>query len=1599
MSESTSISATSTIHSMPEKAWYLRNTIEGVSGSQKYGPLPAVVVRAGPRWKCSLDIGALEPGWYSIVFCVSFKNMDTKSLQSLIIDARQLDDDNHGVYMTKTCKTIISNEELRRIPTERFTRLRLHRQIELDAGGPMELSFSFGSGALGSFEVRYVTLESGQNGVYDHVLYGEGKPQQLINIGQGKDVARHKTLNVHSYAISSSGSHAVTLYFDGGRAFLEVWDLRQSREESLSSTPRIHNTPIARAFIMAFTTSHPDLMDISLSISSFGSQVVLHSAEPSEMGIPCHIFNCDAPAPADHDMSKPWMLSLTTICEGLRGYYGYGAFHFSTNETPYEKDERYLTCDGSSVAVYNILGGWNRLHVLTLSVESNLDAALALFLSIRGRYFAWTGTKGVVSIWDVIAAKQVSFIPLENDYTSVYANMSRDGSMIAISVKGRISIYQTFSGVKLGDYEPGMSDENYFEVVLEKDHFLVLDQPSPDATSSEQIGCRRLISARDMSVAKTLSIHQDYEVQYPVPVASPAFAYAQGSVVNIVKAANALAPPRDTSTSCGHDCLMNVLPVDLFTEDETLEYGYDDSTGALFTITATQSRVHNVRTTFLTINCPDDSSSEKLRTFSLPLGPAQVVYSGVFIPVTSQLVLSTGRYMQIWRLSAVPGTEIAELEMVWKLKDEGREHAIDICHRKIASASACSHGKHLALDLYPARWFRKSRELPRLEKRNAIETVTYPIFSMDNMGTTEAFRVNHGVLGLVDLYSFGDEDCQAAVLRHLKTLVRPSTKTRTSVVTTLCRFWTPEKKVYFEEMMAGLLSSHEITWIPESQESNNIDPLAVILKAAESQPSAIGLAKIIMDYCTIHANQSINLSFMSPIFASWRKVMAQAPAEALKSMDRMAYIPVQQRSYIINNHAVVHSARPRWTFWKTNSQPLWKTVDPILQLQVSPKKSDPMNEQFAQPVFVASFDALWQYKEVPSKDVNDQITRSVSGASSLWWQTMFYSIWLKLRLTNQAYVECKDSSLEYFDNPAISALVDYKWNTIGYKYWMLRFFFQCCYYILITTVAIMQVYFPNFRLLKDAFIAIVALSAMFLWLELSRAIRCWTRYNSISTESTFSTESASHTAVATIQPSPLACHPGVSASASALATERPLTTPQANAADIAFKEDSSLSPIAHSDPISIPLPLVSVSSAPLTPPSSHFSPANTSNTSDTKTDDETDAAATLLLGTTSTTTSQSNMPTSSNNNSSSSSSNSVDHGTVTASTPSVKNPFMAGSLLQQRVEAEKQEIENMKQQLKMREQAGILGAVRGTHGTGLPGESASPTHSQQYSSGHGRGVSSSGSSSPLSSNTPGHSPQYIKQQQHQQQQYQHQQQLLQQHQQQMQQLQQDKQSSGPKFGGPGTLIEKGEARAAQLSLERSRSMGTGLLRPTIGSKPAHPRTRSRSKGPPEDRAQLGQSISPHSRSSGPTSPSGGAPGVSQGPLLHFADSDAMIQPGLLLSRAKSAKQPPTGHPSSSSATASSHGNRSPGNQYSGNGGSKGRQVSGGASSQNLLGQGGRSRIKPLVNLGNINTSQDVIGPGLLTNGNPTANSYNTSTQDKLLSAKSPQRRIKPLLEF
>ncbi|KAG0041624.1 hypothetical protein BGZ89_007308, partial [Linnemannia elongata] len=92
-------------------------------------------------------------------------------------------------------------------------------------------------------------------------------------------------------------------------------------------------------------------------------------------------------------------------------------------------------------------------------------------------------------------------------------------------------------------------------------------------------------------------------------------------------------------------------------------------------------------------------------------------------------------------------------------------------------------------------------------------------------------------------------------------------------------------------------------------------------------------------------------------------------------------------------------------------------------------------------------------------------------------------------------VECHPFETETLDNPAIAALVEYKWNTIGLQYWLLRFLAQCVYYVLVLVGVVFQINdYDNMATLNAIVISIIAMSTIFVWLELFQLIEDKNRY-------------------------------------------------------------------------------------------------------------------------------------------------------------------------------------------------------------------------------------------------------------------------------------------------------------------------------------------------------------------------------------------------------------------------------------------------------------------------------------------------------------------------
>ncbi|KAF8931706.1 hypothetical protein BGZ58_007465 [Dissophora ornata] len=1079
--------------------WDLRETVGGDVQSERKLP---VVVPQDKDWKCSLPTGDIPSGFYSIVFCMTFSRIGgvKEPLDSLTVDANQFGSSDNPVYMNKTCKTTAEKEELSQIKLRKKTRVRLHRQIELAKDGQCHyIEFSINVKA-------YI------------VLFGQGKPQEYISVGRhhvngdgDENYARGPVVDVHSYNISSSGTYATTLCFHkDNSAVIEIWSLKND------NNVHHHTTPEARGYIKT-AGNRPDRADICLNVSSHGDYVALHSNKLLEEGIDCLVLRSTKGA-ADGSDSELRSLSEISLPLGLQEFYGYGTFHFLSTDNENEKEresERYITCDGKSLSIYETIEDWVRIQTIKLSNEQRLDSALNAILSMRGRCFAWTGNKNNVLIMHVDKEKKIN-LAIDGVNAETRTCLSRDGSQVAVLVRGTISIYETSSGKRVAEFGDGKYNDSHFEVVLKNGLVMIPEM-------GEMKGKRKVMrienKVSDSEVCN--DIHPDYELRYPAPLGQQLFTYSQGTVVNITRMDMDSKMRPESGSGRFKENMSTMRSTDITEQSPNFTSLARDT----FRLSTTNPVIHGKPTTILTIEfCHPEphtsaapanaasATSESPICLTIPLGTSHIAYPSLLLEASSRLAIITGRYLQVWKLTS-PTTcddNIAELELVWALQKEEEEKykLSDICHRQVKDAQVdLTNGAQFMMTLKPAKW-RRGPYGPQIYKEpDGDRVVTFPFSNNDNMLVSLEGRVQQGIRGVVDMYINGDPKCQKAVIRYLESLVRPSDENPVSCIVVLCNIWRLDEKESFVKIMTELLPKTRSTWVPEINAKNNNkvqDPLAILLMKAETQPSIIGVAKVIMDYCVSHANSSMSLKFLAPVFISMNRLREMFPDEAQGCLNRMAFIHAISRRHIIDNHIIVHSPSQKRRFWRP-AQKLWETKNPIMQLCVNPSKPDQRNEKFTLPVFVASFDALWSYNldddrcennEMPlrSRTMMRTTTIGASMAKMSRWRVLLYMIGHKLQLKSKMYVKCHDFNLKIFDNPAIAALVLHKWNTIGFRYWLFRFVFQCCYYTMIVLAAILQVYFPYRHLLIGIFIVIIVMAAVFLWLELLQARSGLKRY-------------------------------------------------------------------------------------------------------------------------------------------------------------------------------------------------------------------------------------------------------------------------------------------------------------------------------------------------------------------------------------------------------------------------------------------------------------------------------------------------------------------------
>ncbi|KAI1319274.1 hypothetical protein EDD11_004411 [Mortierella claussenii] len=306
------------------------------------------------------------------------------------------------------------------------------------------------------------------------------------------------------------------------------------------------------------------------------------------------------------------------------------------------------------------------------------------------------------------------------------------------------------------------------------------------------------------------------------------------------------------------------------------------------------------------------------------------------------------------------------------------------------------------------------------------------------------------------------------IIRYLQRHLRASPGNPVSSLVTLCRHWSPERTTILKALIGDLLPGNYVTWVPDIDASSDADPLAILLNTAETEPSALGQVRIVLDYCVARANRSRNLAFLYPMFRSFNKLMLLSLTDASSYLGQIAYVSVHNRSYIMGNHSV---ARPPW-LRAIGAKAVYDMDDPILQLRIEPKPDTGKGgayDKFTDPMFLASFDALWHYKDnMASHSHSRSNVSSVVTASTSWWRVLLLLYSFKVQRGVKVHVECHDFSLASFE-------------TLLSRHWC-------------NTNALLQVYLENPSNLLGVFVTIIFLALCFIWLEYLQALQAWIKY-------------------------------------------------------------------------------------------------------------------------------------------------------------------------------------------------------------------------------------------------------------------------------------------------------------------------------------------------------------------------------------------------------------------------------------------------------------------------------------------------------------------------
>ncbi|KAG0007686.1 hypothetical protein BGZ80_004368, partial [Entomortierella chlamydospora] len=774
----------------------------------------------------------------------------------------------------------------------------------------------------------------------------------------------------------------------------------------------------------------------------------------------------------------------------LKRFIGFAKFQHRTpgNLVPKSLQEHvFVTCNGFDVSIYGVSSTVKLQYSISLPAPSpsipfrstQLDHRLAcrhLINTLQDSRFVWNGDEGKVQVWNWRNGSHVSTLDgIDGSLKFLHRLiLSKDGSAVVAASQSSFAVYSAESGLLISKVSKAMSELRLFEC-LDSDRVMAagwIEDTDGDGEPDQTF--------RIMDLYCLTNVINVAQIQLPITNAIsfhviPAVAGNKENIATIVQHNLAeiqlvdLKPRESDNYNQQAECCQNCDGE----SGNVVRKIIDNEQSFSYTLSIDDMR----RSFFLYKTSTKDGERVEILA-EIPSAEDPDITLLTFLPCRKRFLVIRRREFEIWQL---PTADRATCQL---LTAQARNR------KDVGSWTICPHGSVM-------RW-----------KDSKTDEIHYVDISRKIFfGREETLGLIRAVPTFIQCFEASGPVYRQAIIELLMkcinrhpgvngcSLSQPK-PFKVSIIGAIIKGCS---NLGAEPLLYALLKSTEFGhWIPHTIEFS-VDPSRDMI-AYLVKESKISMLRMVVDYLLARAHSdspyyTTMLSISIPYF------FPKYPELALHISQRSAFIPVKDNVSLIHE-AIINI--PQWRFRPhfkpklqsknkptDNAEPedqgiihlrthrktkLYEFMDddPVFQLNsqlpittVSPavsKKAEARvvpvgdvratrNREIKAKFYIVPFSLVWRTRpRDPSKE----------GAwmfpATAWIRKALRFIWHFVFPLDTLWVHTHYSDLEAFDNPAIEAIIDYKWSRFARIFWIARLCLQMTYEALVLAVTFLQLY-------------------------------------------------------------------------------------------------------------------------------------------------------------------------------------------------------------------------------------------------------------------------------------------------------------------------------------------------------------------------------------------------------------------------------------------------------------------------------------------------------------------------------------------------------------